>query len=734
MNRSGLGVKSGVSRVVARAALACALCAGIALLGLSGPSPGQTLCVPPAGQFPALPGSPNWWDNTNPVNDPIWIGPWASYNGQQQGDPRWAGSYSQTFPLPPSNGSAEDMVFHAVFDGKPTPQRLFLSWYVESAPYINTPAGNEVYLGFFPGVPASGGSPALDVYIHISKDDGSSTAFPPGSASPPPPPDKQLYTPNVNQVWTSPTGTNTWTPAAIPAWLDHNQKGVQRVWQNPVAPDPNYPNVQTGQWMLNMVIPIASTGLKDGLNLTAAGMKMWFEVDIAHPGPPAAGSTQPTVQSLAYGWPPGVGAYDPNALQPPVVTSWGAAGINCSSAGISIGVSDIGTKNTPSSSILYQYPPDPTKTPPTNTFFANPTNGMGTAIPVGGMSATFRTANWGSTTLWQVVPAGANPGENGGLNVKNLVALPANGTAPVPNAITFNWTLTPAQAADINSLAVAGHAHQCMLVELAGTGMVPLTFKNSSVARNMDFVTASKFERQCEISVKGLAPLAGSSHRKVYLYVDTRNMPAVVTSPPQPGTGKTPPTGREPPRQPTVKAPPPGEPVPPITPKDLKLEGELNPRAFPVPWQNLAGFSPPNWKEPEGRGNGIPPDPLADVPTYVVHAYHETGKSITVNGKSIPTLEPQSSFGYFVQHDGALYGWKHELRGAKEIAPNYYELEVPNDSSVNVTTVIEALESPQRGPGLGGIPWWVWLIVFLVALLLIVLVFRAMFRRRPATP
>src|SRR5207253_8550297 len=69
--------------------------------------------------------------------------------------------------------------------------------------------------------------------------------------------------------------------------------------------------------------------------------------------------------------------------------------------------------------------------------------------------------------------------------------------------------------------------HQCMLVELKSTASPGLTFTSSSVYRNMDVVSASRFQRDALLSVKGLAPAAGGS-RDLYVYVETRDMPERV--------------------------------------------------------------------------------------------------------------------------------------------------------------------------------------------------------------
>ena len=76
-----------------------------------------------------------------------------------------------------------------------------------------------------------------------------------------------------------------------------------------------------------------------------------------------------------------------------------------------------------------------------------------------------------------------------------------------------------------------------------------------------------------------------------------------------------------------------------------------------------------------------------------------------------PVLEPQTSFGYVVTHEGKLHGWEHQLTGAKltQVGPNVYRLRVPAGGEAVVTTRITARE---RGPS-----WWEWLLRLLLAIL-----------------
>ena len=83
-------------------------------------------------------------------------------------------------------------------------------------------------------------------------------------------------------------------------------------------------------------------------------------------------------------------------------------------------------------------------------------------------------------------------------------------------------------------------------------------------------------------------------------------------------------------------------------------------------------------------------------PTYEVHVYHDTGRTRTEEGHSYKVLEPQAPFGYFVNHQGDLAGWKHELVGEgfvlEEISPNFYHAKIPDNGAVKVHTKITTCE------------------------------------------
>ena len=100
-------------------------------------------------------------------------------------------------------------------------------------------------------------------------------------------------------------------------------------------------------------------------------------------------------------------------------------------------------------------------------------------------------------------------------------------------------------------------------------------------------------------------------------------------------------------------------------------------------------FSPPPGPPP-------PPWQRETRPVYLVHVWHVTGQTFTDhNGATRKVLEPQTSFGYYLEHEGALFGWNHKLTGPGlvEIAPNFYKISIPDNGTATVTTQIEARET-----------------------------------------
>ncbi len=62
-------------------------------------------------------------------------------------------------------------------------------------------------------------------------------------------------------------------------------------------------------------------------------------------------------------------------------------------------------------------------------------------------------------------------------------------------------------------------------------------------------------------------------------------------------------------------------------------------------------------------------------------------------------LRPMVPFGYYLSHDGPLYGFvtKFEAMNGvvlEELAPNFYHVKIPNEGAIQVKTTVTAEERP----------------------------------------
>lgn len=595
--------------------------AALGLLFLALGAAAQNVCVPQASGVPALSGGPNWWDSA-PGEPQFWPRP---------DDPRWRGAFLH-IPMPAS-ASADHLTFRALRTGTD----LFLQWRITVDPHLDQ--NERLWVAFSPGPGKE------DVYIEIQPFNSAGS-------------DVEAQPPAAVAVATRTAG-NPFAGAGVPAWLATATTHT-RVWRDD----------SEKSWTVNMRVPItAAAGA--GLNLDPS-FSLWFEVRVSHP-----------MNNVVY--------YQyPNGLDHLTVegstntTGWQLArrDVDPSAAGcirgVSLTVADVGTvpaggscanlATALSSEIKLL---DAGNNPATNTFCARPLNETGGTIQAGDVDATFRTANWGTQPDWNDVP---NPLDTLWTTINPTAATGGAFGNNAKGALGADWALTPAdvcgfspQPPGINCGAFPAptrRRHQCMLVELGGAAGV--TFSTSSVYRNMDFVDASVFKREAEVSVVGLAkrPVA-SPEREVYLYVQTNNMPLRL--------------------------------IPPITGKDPDERPDTA-----VPRRASAGAAT-GGKDVEP----LPKTPYEELretsPTYQVHAFYDTGRTEKLNDEEVRILKPQTSFGYFVDHKGALYGWRHELQGAKRVSKDfadYYVIPVPENGTATVTTVIEALED-ERGRGFG---------------------------------
>ncbi len=586
-----------------------------------------TFCFPVAQGVPGQPGGPNWYDNSAAAPRPF---------DDSTEDPRWRGAFSHSF----GDGAGRHLDFRGLNVMEGGSRHILLSWRVLVGPA--EPGGDTLFLGLSAG--AAG--PAMIVSVRIATAASTTAGTAAGGA----------YT---AEAWVRPAGAGaSWPaqPGAAPAWVTARA----RAWIN-------YPSAATPllDWGVQLAIPMGVQLSPDPANsivLTdGSDFRMWYA---AYLQTPVAGPGGASV--VEYFWPGTTGVASGTFPDPAVFVDCRAAvSINdaaCTADGVSIQVMDVGTRNAdgtarPSASYIQVDmigSPPSVAAPHNNMFFARPTfpasasNAQKQAI-----RARFRLANWG-THVGDLTPASWSDVPGGEEVQFNLAQ----------SECRFIWPLAASDPLLARFRSGAIQSHQCMLVELSSVFPGGETFICSSVYRNMDFVNASRFTREAEVSVRGLTPL-NAQPRDVYLYVDARNMPVVI--PPD--------QDKDRPKPPPVDDP--DQPQHPDAPGLAESMAAL--REFPG----------------QGRLTRLDPDYLRlYLPTYRVHSYHDTGRTTTLlGGGSRKILRAQSSFGYFVNHEGKLYGWRHSLEGAQQIGPNFYRVAVPNNDAVRIRTTINADEN-----------------------------------------
>ena len=557
-------------------------------------------CVPLASGVPALPGAPNFLDSS--VGEPNY---WTRAD-----DPRWRGALSRSW----GNGASPHVTFQALRVVAPQPY-LYLSWVVKVAP-APQPLVDKLRLAFR----TSGGTTwALEV---IPFNNVSSAI--------------QIQAPVQTAAWRLNGGT--WTLNGVvtpPAWVHDDT----RVWLETTAPR---------MWAVSMRVPMTNP-FGDGGNLSDQ-FPVAFHLHVNHSDTTLADyrlddsvtlipspNTGPPVSNTPDNW---------TQLNVALPTTDPA----CENQ-IRISASDIGTTNSVPHEINLNA---------ANTFFVRPENVMpaGTNVGAQKIAATIRIANWGTQPNWNDV---VDPMTSLWRDITNPASEPMNATSFMSGTkglIEHQWT--PACGDFVGTSCPGPHdrrLHQCMLVELHGGGYV---YNPTSVYRNMDFVTASTFERRADVSVAGLKALnPGSPRRDVYLHLQTFQMPSDVKAPPRRSTMF-----------------------------DLAKVEEILQRhgndARRVTKQAVE-------KPPKGPSAGVDFETLDQVyPTYLVHAFHDTGETVVVDGGPRRVLRPQTSFGYYVNHDGPLAGWEAYLEGAERIAADYYRIAVPEGGTETITTRIVA--------------------------------------------
>jgi len=600
----------------------------------------------------SLPGSPasdfDWW--SAPPSDLLRYSP---------DNPNWLGALS----LSQGNGANRDMLFRTLRGVLGGQDYLFMQWVVRTSALdtgidrvnvlLGTPGGN--YVAFVAQI-----------------DTAASTIAGPQDAG--------TFIYQVNRCTVAGGVISIVNPGNSSTG---DIEGTGRMWIDVTSPTRL---IQT-KWAFQVAIPLGVNwgvpGTTTQVNLPVSGVfKLWFEVWPSVPMGMSVESyqwptTAPQTGSALEIIPVGITESQLLDLTTGVSTdaavelsSWSGIGTRAAPGGVARSDNytiklDLGKPYPPNSKPYnISHTPDVTNVEHQNQFYARPTfpaDLIGGANPGEiaarlakreAVRATFSLANWGSqysnptASSWRPIPGGSD-----------TLYVDANGEChfvwPTASEPTGPGSFVTKLVQNINKYlnatpgpypADAQSPHQCMLVELSSIDS-SVIITTSSVYSNMNIASASTFRRSAEISVVGALPISAQL-RDVYMYVQKFNMPSVAK-----GKGRGPGIGT------------------------------LGRDNF-----NFAVKGGPQFNNVE--------DIAAFVPTYAVHCYIDTGKKMTLkDGRNVPILRPQTAFGYFVLHEGDLYGWETRLYGAEKLAEDFYVIRVPNNGSAYVETAIQARES-----------------------------------------
>jgi hypothetical protein len=635
----------------------------------------QTNCVPLAMGPPGIlfNRAPNWWDAS--LGEP-------RFNTNIDA-PGWRGAFGLGYPL--GTATTEEMHFRALHRAESGKEYIYLSWNGKVAPDITTLNVNKLLVGFTNGA----GNPAFE--FNVTPDVTS------------PHVDTQDYTPIVSVNTGGGWGPYAGSPS-VPTWIKGTvtpaTDGTTRIW---IINSPN------NQWAVHMRVPVSAiataTNINDGVPIDPSSFKMWFEFRVGAMAAPNGFGFVP------YKFPRTIADADPFTDAPPNVAQWGTLHLNstdttpdsgCTLDGVGITASDIGTQNVDPHSISLLNP---------NTFFAAPFNHSMVDV-ANNVRARFRIANWGNGASWEDVP---NPNVTLWKDIGPPSGMPLAGVSIPTNSgvtITLPYDVSSGSATDLcercqyetyyaantancNAQCGGGGAnntkldHQCLLVELTGPGV---NFLNDSVYTNMNFVNASTFTETAEVNLNGLKETSpGSLARTVYFYVERYNMPEVASDPNNPNN----PTG--------ITT------MPSAINSDMPMAMMVAPEKNPNPAFDVNRPKEERKKEliQLARSRQMSYEEIAhNVPTYVVHAYYDSGIRNTASGTSRPVLRPMQSFGYFVMHDGQPDGWITDLQGATKLAPNWYRIAVPASGIARIKPTIQSVGGPSPTPSSHPYRWF----------------------------
>lgn len=502
--------------------------------------------------------------------------------------------------------------------------------------------GNTLYLSFQVFVDANGTGGQDSVYVALAQNNGSPGKLIRVKVTTTTDGDAQGSAAYTSEYYTSTNATSAWTTHLPDAGYTAMTQDLA-IWRSGGGDN----------WAVNLKINLADAAL--GLS---SPFKMWTGTVVQE-------VSSPVPMFVTYAWPNGTaGAVAASGTTAPPTTpnaiasgDWGDVSIGSAgcSTGVSLAWNQIGIKS--GSTLTNEI-----STINNNTFAAWPTY-AGVSTGVDKIKAQFRIANWGSAAEWTPLFGPIGSDASGKMEQECQ-----QGSGSLPSCPT----LTASQP-----------RHQCMLVTLTSTQSV--TFLNDSVYRNMDFVNTSYFERDAEISIKGLPPLKDSKgQRDVYLYVKTSNMPKETKGP--------------------------------LDEKKLmaaldQANARLVPLPPPPPRGDLRAAQPqvvPKAQERLITSSKTPHEALASAwPTYEVHVFYDTGEKRGFGNDVLGRLQPGMPFGFYAYHHGSLEGWLHEMVGLnaqlQQVAPNFYKVVIPDNGSIKLTNRLEARE-PGKKPIIGSTP------------------------------
>jgi hypothetical protein len=562
---------------------------------------------------------------------PVWLpptqgsAPWRS----QLDDPRWAAGQMHSFPFY-AGGTQLDQ-FDAQYRIVSSGNILYVSVQVLTDANGIDPL-DAVYFGI------TGGSASLGAYLleippdNIHAQSACSTVHDPACPIPNGLGPINYYT----------TSTRTLSP---PSWAAAPQPPA---WLSNVATWTNSPGVA---WAVTFQV--------DTTSLAYGFFQMFLGARIANSGGTTVLLSSSSQASAANGPNPPIGD-TPAGVN---VTDWlgydvlgGAcpSGITISDTAIGVlsGGSITNTVNT------CPIPPNPAGTTCTNTFRVEAQNVPAGAGPFS-LRTRIRVADWGSTIADPNAPwvdFGISP---------DIFVTP--GPLPTP---PWSWSQTGSTvdidytcAVDVDggarycpALPGSTQPYQSILVEVADSpgavGTPGFNVQTPAIYRNMAFGTLSTLSQPARISLKGLQAATGTAtDRDVYLYVQTKNMPA---------HGRT-----------------------PMMLSESELEEARREATHVQPGRAL-----------------LTGDQLLSqaYPTYRVFAYYDSGRTVRVKGREQKVLVPMTPFGFYLSHKGTFYGFTHSLEfldaKATRVGPNFYRVHVANEGEFHVRTTITAEESP----------------------------------------